>query len=197
MNVGSMDDYYSPHPNVLLDAPVVVVGFLGSKPAAVAHHVAALTGMGLVITEQSVEHNEARSASDVLRDRGREVYHAQETAVLARALRATPPQVVGVTAGLPLPSDALEAVARCKVVRLDQPLEDAWRRFSGSLGGRYFFHRVRVFGRDADNLDNFKIAQERWAAQFSNPWYAVDVESRFRPGRLARQIVERLEQANP
>jgi shikimate kinase len=116
------DGYYAPHPRLVLDRPLVLVGHPGSGVDQVGRMMAGRTGLAFNDVERSAESLAGESRSSVLVRFGLERLREWEARALERAIRRRPFGVVVMESGLLADDDRrdwLQEQARIVYVRRD------------------------------------------------------------------------------
>ena len=88
------DPYYSPHPLLILDRPVALVGFFGARVPQVAAAFSATTGVPLGDLERMIEHHTGRSLARYVYESGTDALHRLEASLLKDLLKASPPPII-------------------------------------------------------------------------------------------------------
>lgn len=124
-----MHGYYDSHPTHHLDRPLVLVSFVNHMTRAVAHQLAATTGLPLSLLDELVEHRAGASAHKIVGDHGLWTWRDVEKRELARAVRSQPPPVMALGEGAISDPESLNQVLdKGELVYLYLPLEEACRR---------------------------------------------------------------------
>ena len=89
-----MDDYYSPHPRLLITEPLVLAGHVGAGTAAVARAIAARTGLPFCEADRMAENAAGCSLSQLLASQGVGALSRYGSDALERALDRRPCAVV-------------------------------------------------------------------------------------------------------
>ena len=89
-----MSNYYEPGPLVLLQRPVVLIGFPGVDQHGLGRDLAALSGLPLIEVDRWVEHAAGQSLVGLVQTQGLEAVRQLEDRFLAQALAARPPGIV-------------------------------------------------------------------------------------------------------
>lgn len=128
-----IDDYYSPHPRILLSEPLLLVGQVGSGVAHVARAIAARTGIPFADIDRSVENAAGCSLSQLVANEGLGSLGEHSAAALERALARRPCAVIaGGSAGAS--AEAMEGVRdQARIVYLRRPPEVLLRRIRSQL----------------------------------------------------------------
>ncbi len=128
------DGYYDPHPRVVLDEPLGLVGHAGAEVTAVAHAVCARTGLPFNDVARSAEGLAGASLSRILVERGRDALRELETRALREALRRQPAGVIAFESHL-LDDASLShwLPQACRVVYVRRPVEELLRRLQERL----------------------------------------------------------------
>ena len=93
-----LDPYYSHQPLLVLDRPVVLVGFFGARLPQIAAAFSATTGVPLGDLERMIEHQAGRSLARLVYESGVEALHQQEESLLAGLLKDSPPPIIALGA---------------------------------------------------------------------------------------------------
>ena len=89
-----MSNYYEHGPLVLLQRPVVLIGFLGVDQHGLGRDLVALSGLPLIEVDRWIEHEAGQSLVALVQTRGIEALRQLEDRFLAQALAARPPGIV-------------------------------------------------------------------------------------------------------
>ena len=89
-----MSNYYEPGPLVLLQRPVVLIGFPGVDQHGLGRDLAALSGLPLIEVDRWIEHAAGQSLVGLVQTQGLAVVRQLEDRFLAQALAARPPGIV-------------------------------------------------------------------------------------------------------
>ncbi|MEM7410425.1 MAG: shikimate kinase [Myxococcota bacterium] len=89
-----MDDYYAPHPRLLLGEPLVLAGHVGAGTAATARAMAARTGLPFCEVDRMAENAAGRSLGQVLSGEGLAALARYGSQALDRALDRRPCAVI-------------------------------------------------------------------------------------------------------
>ena len=89
-----MSNYYEHGPLVLLQRPVVLIGFLGVDQHSLGRDLAALSGLPLIEVDRWVEHAAGQSLVSLVQTQGIEALRQLEDRFLAQALTARPPGII-------------------------------------------------------------------------------------------------------
>ena len=92
MNI--LSNYYEHGPLVLLQRPVVLIGFLGVDQHGLGRDLAALSGLPLVEVDRWIEHEAGQSLVSLVQTQGIEALRQLEDRFLAQALTSRPPGIV-------------------------------------------------------------------------------------------------------
>lgn len=115
--------YYDPHPTLVLDRPLALVGFMGSGVASVGRFLAARTGLSLVLLDRSIENAAGMGRGQLMLEQGSESLRALEARLLERALHERPCGVVVLGDGALLRPENQERVREhAYLVYLERPL---------------------------------------------------------------------------
>ena len=89
-----MSNYYEHGPLVLLQRPVVLIGFLGVDQHGLGRDLAALSGLPLIEVDRWIEHEAGQSLFSLVQTQDIEVLRQLEDRFLAQALTTRPPGIV-------------------------------------------------------------------------------------------------------
>lgn len=89
-----MSNYYEHGPLVLLQRPVVLIGFLGVDQHGLGRDLAALSGLPLIEVDRWIEHEAGQSLVSLVQTRGIEALRQLEDRFLAQALVTRPPGII-------------------------------------------------------------------------------------------------------
>ena len=92
--MNALSNYYEHGPLVLLQRPVVLIGFLGVDQHGLGRDLAALSGLPLVEVDRWIEHEAGQSLVSLVQTQGVEVLRQLEDRFLAQALTSRPPGIV-------------------------------------------------------------------------------------------------------
>lgn len=104
--------YYGTGPTHRLARHVSLVSVMNSLSRSVGKSLAALTGAGLVILDEAVEHREGTSVQELVLARGLAWFRQVETLELERAVVASPPTILVLGEGVLSTRANRELVAR-------------------------------------------------------------------------------------
>ncbi len=90
------DDYYSHHPRVYLDRPIILTGYSHNDSRRVAHFLAGQTGLVLLDVDDAVAHALGQSIIGLRKRDGRYAYLADEASALRRLVKQRPAGIVRV-----------------------------------------------------------------------------------------------------
>ena len=89
-----MSNYYEHGPLVLLQRPVVLIGFLGVDQHGLGRDLAALSGLPLIEVDRWIEHEAGQSLISLVQTQGVETLRQLEDRFLAQALTTRPSGIV-------------------------------------------------------------------------------------------------------
>lgn len=92
--LNALSNYYEPGPLVLLQRPVVLIGFPGVDQHGLGRDLAALSGLPLIEVDRWVEHAAGQSLMGLVQTQGLAAVRQLEDRFLAQALAARPPGIV-------------------------------------------------------------------------------------------------------
>ena len=92
MNV--LSNYYEHGPLVLLQRPIVLIGFLGVDQHGLGRDLAALSGLPLIEVDRWIEHEAGQSLVSLVQTQGIEALRQLEDRFLAQALATRPPGII-------------------------------------------------------------------------------------------------------
>ena len=92
--MNALSNYYEHGPLVLLQRPVVLIGFLGVDQHGLGRDLAALSGLPLVEVDRWIEHEAGQSLVSLVQTQGIEALRQLEDRFLAQALTSRPPGIV-------------------------------------------------------------------------------------------------------
>jgi shikimate kinase len=107
-----MEGYYDCGPLVLLDRPVALTGFIGSKLPQIASSVVALTGLPLADLDRWIEHEAGTAVEGMVLRQGEIAMRRMESRLLDRALESRPPGIIVLGEGTLLDSDNRRKIRR-------------------------------------------------------------------------------------
>jgi len=96
-----LEDYYSPHPRMVLPEPVVVAGAPGSDAGAIVHSMASFTGLPILQVDRWIEARSEKAIAGLAVTAGAAVVAAQAAAALERSLTRRPPPLVALEGAAP------------------------------------------------------------------------------------------------
>lgn len=91
-----LDDYYSHHPTVSLERPLILTGRFHSDTRRVAHFLAGQTGLLLLDVDDAVAHQLGQSIVALRARDGQRAYLTEEAAALRRLSRQRPAGIIRV-----------------------------------------------------------------------------------------------------
>lgn len=128
------DGYYAPHPRLVLDQPLVLVGHPGSGVDQIGRMIAGRTGLAFNDIERATESMAGGSRSRILIEQGLARLRELEALALEKALRRRPVGLVVMESG------PIEDAARCawlneraRVVYVRRPLGVLLRRIQHAV----------------------------------------------------------------
>ena len=139
-----MQDYYSPHPRLVLGEPILLVGQVGAGVTFVARAVAARTGVSFGDVDRLVESRAGCSIAALLERDGPDELRVQAGSALVAALERRPCGVVAIEQ-LAFEAEALErarGVARGVYVR--RPASVLLARIQRQLAGQPCMHPFQL-----------------------------------------------------
>ena len=92
--MNALSNYYEHGPLVLLQRPVVLIGFLGVDQHGLGRDLAALSGLPLVEVDRWIEHEAGQSLVSFVQTQGIEALRQLEDRFLAQALTSRPSGIV-------------------------------------------------------------------------------------------------------
>jgi len=128
-----MDDYYSPHPRMLLSEPLLLVGQVGSGTAHVARAIAARTGIPFADIDRSVENAAGCSLPQLVATEGLDALVRRSEHALERALARRPCAVVAGGGATSTPEAMALAREQARIVYLRRPHAVLLRRILTQL----------------------------------------------------------------
>jgi shikimate kinase len=127
-------DYYDHHPTLELERALALVGFMGAGVAAVAHGLAARTGLPLFDLPRLVESRAGRSWSQLLLEDGPDALGEAECEALRQSLRDGAHGVVALSHGALLHAGIREQLeGQAHLVYVERPLDVLFRRVVAQL----------------------------------------------------------------
>ncbi len=122
-----MDGYYDYHATVILERPVLLIGFAGAAYRQVGRDTSSLTGLPFVDVDQWVEHEAGLSLRALVAERGKKALAVAQRRLTARALKAQPPGIIVLGDGAVAQHDNFaQALQRGFVVYFRQSLSNAY-----------------------------------------------------------------------
>lgn len=131
-----MDDYYAPHPRLLLDQPLLLVGQVGSGTSAIARSIAARTGVPFADVDRDVESEAGRALAELVGHEGLAALAERSARALDRALSRRPCAVIAGGSAPVAAERAAWARERAGVVYVRRPADALWRRIRAQLEDR-------------------------------------------------------------
>lgn len=187
-----MEDYYSPHPRVLLSRPLVLVGHPAAGVEQVGRGICGRTGLPFNHVERGAEALAGASRARILLDTGLEQLRDLETRALAKSVRRRPCGVIVMESGLFENADLVAWLAERSTLlylrRPDAVLLDLIRRhLARSAGGLPDFPTGPPDG--PESLRELLAPRERGLASIERIVEAGDAH----PGRLVGPIMGSLD----
>lgn len=134
--LNALSNYYEPGPLVLLQRPVVLIGFPGVDQHGLGRDLAALSGLPLIEVDRWIEHAAGQSLVGLVQTQGLEAMRQLEDRFLTQALASRPPGVVVLGDGALLKEANLRQVlAKATLVYLKLSLASIyWKLRDQALG---------------------------------------------------------------
>ena len=131
-----MSNYYEHGPLVLLQRPVVLIGFLGVDQHGLGRDLAALSGLPLIEVDRWIEHEAGQSLVSLVQTQSIEVLRQLEDRFLAQALATRPSGIVVLGDGALLKEANLQQVlAKATLVYLQLSLASTyWKLRHQAIG---------------------------------------------------------------
>ena len=124
-----MYDYYEYSPQVSLENPVVLTGYLTEFTRGVAYRTSALLGLPYHDVDRLIEHDAGAEIPRIIHDRGATTFREIESLCLSRVLRQRPPGLIALGDGGLLDPVSLEHVrSRATLVIFDFDLANLYWR---------------------------------------------------------------------
>ena len=92
--MNSLSNYYEYGPLVLLQRPIVLIGFLGVDQHGLGRDLAALSGLPLIEVDRWIEHEAGQSLVSLVQTQGIEALRQLEDRFLTQALTTRPPGII-------------------------------------------------------------------------------------------------------
>ena len=92
--MNALSNYYEHGPLVLLQRPVVLIGFLGVDQHGLGRDLAALSGLPLIEVDRWIEHEAGQSLCSLVQTQGIEALRQLEDRFLAQALTTRPSGII-------------------------------------------------------------------------------------------------------
>ena len=122
-----MSNYYEHGPLVLLQRPVVLIGFLGVDQHGLGRDLAALSGLPLIEVDRWIEHEAGQSLVSLVQTQGIEALRQLEDRFLAQALTTRPSGIIVLGDGALLKEANLQQVlAKATLVYLKLSLASTY-----------------------------------------------------------------------
>lgn len=130
-------DYYDHHPTLELERALALIGFMGAGVGAVAHGLAARTGLPLFDLPRLVESRAGKSWSQLLLEDGPRALGDAECEALRQSLGDGAHGVIALSHGALLHAGIREQLEdRAHLVYLERPLDVLFRRVIAQLRER-------------------------------------------------------------
>ena len=92
--MNALSNYYEHGPLVLLQRPIVLIGFLGVDQHGLGRDLAALSGLPLIEVDRWIEHEAGQSLFSLVQTQGIEALRQLEDRFLAQALTTRPSGII-------------------------------------------------------------------------------------------------------
>ncbi len=134
--MNALSNYYEHGPLVLLQRPVVLIGFFGVDQHSLGRDLAALSGLPLVEVDRWIEHAAGQSLVSLVQKQGLAALRQLEDRFLAQALAARPPGIVVLGDGALLKeANRQQVLAKATLVYLKLSLASTyWKLRHQALG---------------------------------------------------------------
>ena len=130
-------DYYDPHPTLLLERPLALVGFMASGVGAIARGLTARTGLPLADLTRWVESTAGMSCSQLFLERGPSALAEAEWYAFAQAVADTPAGVIALPHGALLHAEInRRARNETHLIYVERPLDVLFERAVAQLADR-------------------------------------------------------------
>ncbi len=148
------DDYYSPHPRILLSRPMLIAGQLGCGARMVGRTLAARTGLPFIDVDRRVEHETGTSLADLVARIGVAAVARRTRNVLEASALERPAAVVVLDAAWPSRDARSLFGRRMEFVHLERPSGYLLARIEKEIhrGGRWLLGERPFTFRTADDL---------------------------------------------
>ena len=172
--------YYDHHPLVHLDRHLVLAGYVSSDTRKIGYQLAALTGLGVMDLERTIEHFAGMSIPKLMHTEGEVHYRRLERKHLRRLLDGQPRGIITLGDGTLIDSTNRQWVlGETKLVVLDLDLPSCyWRLRRGATEDMDHWHPLY-----AETLERFE--QVRPFHQLRQPGFA-EAPQRIDLGRHGR-----------
>lgn len=185
-------DYYSYHPTVSLERPVVLAGFFGMELGIVAGVISQRTGVSVVELERWIEHEAGKSVSELVLLEGERALRQRELPMLKRALKDTPPPLVTLSDATLTEYDARRLVmVDTKLIYLKADLEDLYQRILRGLEASPGCYWPWVLQPPQSPKDLEALFQDRRAG-YESAHLTLDVTGKH-PNAIAELVMGHLE----
>lgn len=182
-----MDDYYEPHPLLVLDRHFVLAGPVVDDTRRIGHRLASLLGLSFIDLDRRIEHTAGASIWTIARDEGTASLRRRETLALRDATRDHPFGVLVLGDGtLIARENQIQVAQEGRLVVLDYPPSNVYWRLRSLASDR----QGRWHPLDTEPLTRLEQI-EAFVAERAPGFAAgerVDV-----PGRRFGGVVETLE----
>ena len=187
--MNSLSNYYEHGPLVLLQRPVVLIGFLGVDQHGLGRDLAALSGLPLIEVDRWIEHVAGQSLVSLVQTQGMEALRQLEDRFLAQALTTRPPGIVVLGDG-----------ALIKEANLRQVLDKATLVYLKlSLASTYWKLRHQAVGshplllQPPESTDELRLLLAERQGGFDQAHVTLDMDE-MTPEAALRHLLDKLPQ---
>lgn len=149
-----IDDYYSPHPRLVLSRPILVAGQIGCGARMVGRTLAARTGLPFVEVDRRIEHEVGTDLADLVARTSIDAVSRRARVVLERCALERPASIVVLESAWPS-RDAISLFGRrMEFVHLERPAGYLLDRIEKEIhrGGRWLLGDQPFTFRNAADL---------------------------------------------
>ena len=188
-----MDDYYSPHPTMVLKRPLAICGFWGARVPETAIRISCVTGIPVVDIERGLEHHLGMSLGEFVDINGPHRLLAEEEKYLPRMLPTgvLPPIVILRPQTMLSSRNRRLLLSRTETVYLNRSVDQLFSRIIDlyDRGDRSRFQGIPVENpRDLSQISDLLDTYRRY---YHKADHIIDVEEH--PMRVAEKIQDRIQ----
>lgn len=183
--------YYDPYPQVSLDKPVCLIGFMGAEVHHTTYTLSSMTGIPYVELDKRVEHEMGMSVAQLYLERGERFWRDVEATMLERALKERPTPLICLGASALLdPVSKERCLSQAEVIYIRRPREvllESIQRGRRETPSRYPYWSQR-HPQSLDELDPLLRSRE---PTYESAHRLIDAGS-LSPLEVARRLMSRL-----